>query len=165
MPPLSDTIGGLRFAAIDFESAGAARGETDQPVQIGIAACSRLEDEPELWTSYIAVEKPVLWSASQVHGITTEMLADALKPYGGIVMWRAFVYSPTDSDRAKQAYLEFMPLDGQFRENVIVQIKNGPIDFQPREPYSPLFTAMKQTPMMVEFQITQEYLGFSNHLA
>ena len=77
MPPLSDTIGGLRFAAIDFESAGAARGETDQPVQIGIAACSRLEDEPELWTSYIAVEKPVLWSASQVHGITTEMLADA----------------------------------------------------------------------------------------
>ena len=58
-----------------------------------------------------------------------------------------------------------MPLDGQFRENVIVQIKNGPIDFQPREPYSPLFTAMKQTPMMVEFQITQEYLGFSNHLA
>ena len=93
------------------------------------------------------------------------MLADALKPYGGIVMWRAFVYSPTDSDRAKQAYLEFMPLDGQFCENVIVQIKNGPIDFQPREPYSPLFTAMKQTSMMVEFQITQEYLGFSNHLA
>ena len=77
MPLLSDTIGGLHFAAIDFESAGAARGETDQPVQIGIAACSRLEDEPELWTSYIAVEKPVLWSASQVHGITTEMLADA----------------------------------------------------------------------------------------
>lgn len=91
------------------------------------------------------------------------MLADALKPYGGIVMWRAFVYSPTDSDRAKQAYLEFMPLDGQFHDNVIVQIKNGPIDFQPREPYSPLFTAMKQTSMMVEFQITQEYLGFSNH--
>lgn len=88
------------------------------------------------------------------------MLADALKPYGGIVMWRAFVYSPTDSDRAKQAYLEFMPLDGQFHDNVIVQIKNGPIDFQPREPYSPLFTAMKRTPMMVEFQITQEYLGF-----
>ena len=80
------------------------------------------------------------------------MLADALKPYGGIVMWRAFVYSPTDSDRAKQAYLEFMPLDGQFHDNVIVQIKNGPIDFQPREPYSPLFTAMKRTPMMVEFQ-------------
>ena len=101
----------------------------------------------------------------RTHAEGANMLADALKPYGGIVMWRAFVYSPTDSDRAKQAYLEFMPLDGQFRENVIVQIKNGPIDFQPREPYSPLFTAMKQTPMMVEFQITQEYLGFSNHLA
>lgn len=101
----------------------------------------------------------------RTHAEGANMLADALKPYGGIVMWRAFVYSPTDSDRAKQAYLEFMPLDGQFCENVIVQIKNGPIDFQPREPYSPLFTAMKQTPMMVEFQITQEYLGFSNHLA
>ena len=101
----------------------------------------------------------------RTHAEGANMLADVLKPYGGIVMWRAFVYSPTDSDRVKQAYLEFMPLDGQFRENVIVQIKNGPIDFQPREPYSPLFTAMKQTPMMVEFQITQEYLGFSNHLA
>ena len=101
----------------------------------------------------------------RTHAEGANMLADALKPYGGIVMWRAFVYSPTDSDRAKQAYLEFMPLDGQFHDNVIVQIKNGPIDFQPREPYSPLFTAMKQTPMMVEFQITQEYLGFSNHLA
>ena len=80
-------------------------------------------------------------------------------------MWRAFVYSPTDADRAKQAYLEFQPLDGQFRDNVIVQIKNGPVDFQPREPYSPLFGAMPRTPQMVEFQITQEYLGFSNHLA
>lgn len=92
------------------------------------------------------------------------MLADVLKPYRGIVMWRAFVYSPTDSDRAKQAYLEFEPLDGKFRDNVIVQIKNGPIDFQPREPFSPLFGAMKKTPVMPEFQITQEYLGFSNHL-
>lgn len=93
------------------------------------------------------------------------MLADVLKPYHGIIMWRAFVYSPTDSDRAKQAYLEFEPLDGKFRDNVIVQIKNGPIDFQPREPFSPLFGAMKKTPVMPEFQITQEYLGFSNHLA
>ena len=74
-------------------------------------------------------------------------------------MWRAFVYSPTDADRAKQAYLEFQPLDGQFRDNVIVQIKNGPVDFQPREPYSPLFGAMPRTPQMVEFQITQEYLA------
>ena len=72
----------------------------------------------------------------RTHAEGANMLADALKPYGGIVMWRAFVYSPTDSDRAKQAYLEFMPLDGQFHDNVIVQIKNGPIDFQPREPYA-----------------------------
>lgn len=77
MPHAGDIIGSLRFAAIDFESAGAARGDTDQPVQIGIAACSSLEAEPELWTSYIATDRPVLWSASQVHGITTEMLADA----------------------------------------------------------------------------------------
>ena len=93
------------------------------------------------------------------------MLASALKPYGGIVMWRAFVYSPTDDDRAKQAYLEFKPLDGKFLDNVIVQVKNGPIDFQPREPYSPLFGSMPHTPLMAEFQITQEYLGHSNHLA
>lgn len=79
-------------------------------------------------------------------------------------MWRAFVYNPTSSDRANQAYEEFKPLDGQFADNVIVQIKNGPIDFQPREPFSPLFGELKDTPMMMEFQITQEYLGFSNHL-
>lgn len=101
----------------------------------------------------------------RTHAEGANMLADVLKPYRGIVMWRAFVYSPTDSDRAKQAYLEFEPLDGKFRDNVIVQIKNGPIDFQPREPFSPLFGAMKQTAVMPEFQITQEYLGFSNHLA
>ena len=100
----------------------------------------------------------------RTHAEGANMLADVLKPYCGIVMWRAFVYSPTDSDRAKQAYLEFEPLDGKFRDNVIVQIKNGPIDFQPREPFSPLFGAMKKTPVMPEFQITQEYLGFSNHL-
>ena len=76
---------------------------------------------------------------NRTHAEGANMLADALKPYKGIVMWRAFVYSPTDADRAKQAYLEFQPLDGQFRDNVIVQIKNGPVDFQPREPYSPLF--------------------------
>lgn len=101
----------------------------------------------------------------RTHADGANMLAMALKPYGGIVMWRAFVYSPTDDDRAKQAYLEFKPLDGQFLDNVIVQVKNGPIDFQPREPYSPLFGAMPHTQLMVEFQITQEYLGHSNHLA
>ena len=101
----------------------------------------------------------------RTHAQGANMLASALKPYGGIVMWRAFVYSPTDDDRAKQAYLEFKPLDGKFLDNVIVQVKNGPIDFQPREPYSPLFGSMPHTPLMAEFQITQEYLGHSNHLA
>lgn len=101
----------------------------------------------------------------RTHAEGANMLAEALKPYGGIVMWRAFVYSPSDADRAKQAYLEFQPLDGRFRDNVMVQVKNGPIDFQPREPYSPLFGAMPHTLLMVEFQITQEYLGHSNHLA
>lgn len=98
------------------------------------------------------------------HAEGANMLADALRPYKGIVMWRAFVYSPNDKDRAKQAYNEFMPLDGQFRDNVIIQVKNGPVDFQPREPFSPLFGAMKKTSVMPEFQITQEYLGHSIHL-
>lgn len=93
------------------------------------------------------------------------MLADAVAPFGGIVMWRAFVYSEHDADdRAKQAYSEFVPYDGQFRNNVIVQVKNGAIDFQPREPFHPMFGAMPKTPLMMEFQITQEYLGFSTHL-
>ena len=100
----------------------------------------------------------------RTHADGANMLADALKPYKGIVMWRAFVYSPNDKDRAKQAYNEFMPLDGQFRDNVIIQVKNGPVDFQPREPFSPLFGAMKKTAVMPEFQITQEYLGHSIHL-
>lgn len=93
------------------------------------------------------------------------MLADAVAPFGGIVMWRAFVYSEHDTnDRAKQAYSEFVPYDGQFRNNVIVQVKNGAIDFQPREPFHPMFGSMLKTPLMMEFQITQEYLGFSTHL-
>lgn len=100
----------------------------------------------------------------RTHAEGANMLADAIKPFGGTIMWRAFVYNPTPEDRAKQAYMEFVPLDGQFRDNVIIQIKNGPIDFQPREPFNPLFGAMKKTAQMVEFQITQEYLGFSNHL-
>ena len=100
----------------------------------------------------------------RTHADGANMLADVLRPHNGIVMWRAFVYAPQSPDRANQASLEFMPLDGQFRDNVIIQIKNGPVDFQPREPYSPLFTSMKKTQMMVEFQITQEYLGAANHL-
>ena len=101
----------------------------------------------------------------RTHADGANMLARALKPYGGNVIWRAFVYSPSDPDRAKQAYLEFQPLDGQFDDNVIIQIKNGPIDFQPREPFSPLFAAMPKTKLMAELQITQEYLGHSNHTA
>ncbi|MES2332557.1 MAG: alpha-glucuronidase [Bacteroidota bacterium] len=100
----------------------------------------------------------------RTHADGANMLADAVKPFGGIVMWRAFVYQPNEKDRAKQAYNEFMPLDGKFRDNVIIQVKNGPVDFQPREPFSPLFGAMKKTPVMPEFQVTQEYLGQSIHL-
>jgi alpha-glucuronidase len=101
----------------------------------------------------------------RTHADGANMLADAVSPHGGIVMWRAFVYSAdVDADRVKRAYLEFVPLDGTFRPNVIVQVKNGPLDFMPREPFSPLFGAMPKTPLMAELQITQEYLGQSNHL-
>ncbi len=98
------------------------------------------------------------------HSQGANMLADILKPYNGILMWRAFVYTANDSDRAKQAYNEFVPLDGQFHDNIIIQVKNGPVDFQPREPFSPLFGALKKTSIMPEFQITQEYLGHNIHL-
>jgi alpha-glucuronidase len=100
------------------------------------------------------------------HADGANMLAAALAPHGGVVMWRAFVYAAENpDDRAKQAYTEFQPLDGSFADNVLVQVKNGPIDFQPREPFHPLFGAMPKTPLMMEFQITKEYLGFSTHLA
>lgn len=121
----------------------------------------------------------------RTHADGANMFADALAPHGGIVMWRAFVYDArpqksnenfesgnidrdapniASADRAKQAYDEFKPLDGKFRKNVLLQVKNGPIDFQPREPFSPLFGAMPQTPLMMEFQITQEYLGQATSL-
>lgn len=121
----------------------------------------------------------------RTHADGANMLADALAPHGGIVMWRAFVYDArvqknheefeegqkteqgktiAAEDRFKQAYAEFKPLDGKFRKNVLLQVKNGPIDFQPREPFSPLFGAMPQTPLMMEFQLTQEYLGQGTHL-
>jgi alpha-glucuronidase len=101
----------------------------------------------------------------RTHADGANMLADALKPHNGIVMWRAFVYDNNNKeDRAKQAFNEFTPLDGTFRENILVQVKNGPIDFQPREPFHPLFGAMPRTSLMMEFQITQEYLGFATHL-
>ena len=102
---------------------------------------------------------------ARTHADGANMLADAVRPHGGIVMWRAFVYSAdVDPDRVKRAYLEFVPLDGRFRDNVLVQVKNGPLDFQPREPFSPLFGAMPRTPLMAELQVTQEYLGQANHL-
>jgi len=101
----------------------------------------------------------------KTHADGANTLADALAPHGGIVMWRAFVYSnETPDDRIKQAYNEFKPLDGKFRKNVSLQVKNGPLDFQPREPFHPLFGAMPQTPLTMEFQLTQEYLGFATHL-
>ncbi len=94
------------------------------------------------------------------------MLAKTLQPHGGVVLWRAFVYSHnSDTERSLQAYDEFVPLDGEFAENVSIQVKNGPIDFQPREPFSPLFGATPKTSLAMEFQMTQEYLGFSTHLA
>ena len=100
------------------------------------------------------------------HAEGANLLADAVSPHGGMVIWRAFVYSDEEpDDRAKQAYTEFVPLDGEFRNNVMVQVKNGAIDFQPREPFHPLFGAMPETPLMMEFQITKEYLGFATHLA
>ena len=100
------------------------------------------------------------------HADGANMLADAVEPHGGVVMWRAFVYdNNVPDDRAKQAYSEFKPLDGQFRKNILIQVKNGAIDFQPREPFHPLFGAMPKTPLAMEFQITQEYLGFATHLA
>jgi len=102
---------------------------------------------------------------SRSHADGANMLADAVAPHGGIVMWRAFVYSQNEpDDRAKQAYNEFVPLDGKFRDNVLLQVKNGPIDFQPREPFHPLFGAMPHTPLILEVQITKEYLGFATHL-
>lgn len=102
----------------------------------------------------------------RTHAEGANMMADALAPHHGILMWRAFVYAAENAeDRHKQAYTEFQPLDGEFRDNVLVQVKNGAIDFQPREPFHPLFGAMPRTPLMMEFQITKEYLGFATHLA
>ena len=102
----------------------------------------------------------------RTHADGANMLAEALERYGGIVMWRAFVYAENPKeDRHAQAFKEFQPLDGTFRPNVLVQVKNGAIDFQPREPFSPLFGAMPKTPLMLELQITKEYLGFATHLS
>ncbi len=110
--------------------------------------------------------QPGPFDYGRTHADGANMLADALLPYGGIVMWRSFVYGAKHKgeDRVKQAVSEFAELDGQFRHNVILQSKNGPLDFQPREPYAPIFDQMKQTAQMAELQITQEYLGQGDHL-
>src|SRR5207248_2172452 len=102
---------------------------------------------------------------NRTHTDGANMLAAALAPHGGVVIWRAFIYDAKPGyDRAGAAYAELQPLDGKFAPNVLLQVKNGPIDFQPREPFHPLFGAMPKTQLMPEFQITQEYLGASNHL-
>ncbi len=110
--------------------------------------------------------QPGPFDYNRTHADGANMLADALQPFGGIVMWRSFVYGAKHKgeDRVKQAVSEFRELDGKFRPNVILQSKNGPLDFQPREPYAPIFDNMKQTQQMAELQITQEYLGQSRHL-
>jgi alpha-glucuronidase len=110
--------------------------------------------------------QPGPFDYNRTHADGANMLADAVKPYGGIIMWRSFVYGAAHKgeDRVKQAVSEFAPLDGKFRDNVILQSKNGPLDFQPREPYAPIFDNIKNTKQMAELQITQEYLGQSRHL-
>ncbi len=110
--------------------------------------------------------QPGPFDYKRTHADGANMLADAVKPYGGIIMWRSFVYGAAHKgeDRVKQAVSEFKDLDGKFRDNVILQSKNGPLDFQPREPYAPIFDNMRQTKQMAELQITQEYLGQSRHL-
>ena len=155
------------------------------PMEIGnLKTSDPLEPEVQTWWKNKAIEiyeripdfggflvkansegQPGPQNYGRNHVDGANMLATALEQYGGNVIWRAFVYSEhDDTDRAKQAYDEFLQYDGKFKDNVLVQVKNGPLDFQPREPFHPLFGAMKETPLMMEFQITQEYLGFSSHL-
>ena len=151
-------VGGLKTAdPLDAEVVGWWRNKVDEIYRL-------IPDFGGFLVKANSEGEPGPQDFGRTHADGANMLAGVLKPHNGIVMWRAFVYAPQSPDRANQAYLEFMPLDGQFADNVIIQIKNGPVDFQPREPYSPLFTAMQKTPMMVEFQITQEYLGAANHL-
>ncbi len=109
--------------------------------------------------------QPGPFKYNRTHAEGANMLADAVAPHGGLLIWRAFVYSPEQTDRFREAYDEFVPQDGTFKNNVLLQVKNGPIDFQPREPFSPLFGALPETNTVLELQITQEYFGFDNHLA
>ena len=109
--------------------------------------------------------EPGPFKYNRTHAEGANMLAEAVEPHGGLLIWRAFVYSPEQYDRFREAYDEFVPQDGDFNDNVLLQVKNGPIDFQPREPFSPLFGALPNTNTMLELQITQEYFGFNTHLA
>jgi alpha-glucuronidase len=153
-------IGGLRTAdPLDPRVSAWWRGKADEIYRLipdfgGFVVKANSEGQPGPQTY------------GRTHADGANMLAEALAPHYGTVIWRAFVYSGgSQDDRAKQAYSEFQPLDGRFRANVILQIKNGPIDFQPREPFHPLFGAMPKTRVGIEFQITKEYLGESTHLA
>jgi alpha-glucuronidase len=153
-------IGGLETAdPLDSRVAAWWKAKTDEIYRVipdfgGFLVKANSEGQPG----------PADYKRSHAEG--ANMFADALAPHGGVLMWRAFVYAAENpDDRHKQAYTEFQPLDGKFRDNVLVQVKNGAIDFQPREPFHPLFGAMPKTPLMMEFQITKEYLGFATHLA
>jgi alpha-glucuronidase len=152
-------IGGL--ATSDPLDPGVRRWWTDKTAEI----YSVIPDFGGFLVKANSEGQPGPQNYGRTHADGANMLAEAVAPFGGVVIWRAFVYDNNiPSDRAKQAYNEFVPLDGLFRKNVLVQVKNGPVDFQPREPFHPLFGSMPSTPLMMEFQITQEYLGCATHL-
>ena len=163
------------YLAANFAAPRAIGGlQTNDPLDPGVAAWWRAKAD-EIYTLIPDFAGFVVKANSEgqpgpqdygrTHADGANVLADALAPHGGVVMWRAFVYNAdVDPDRVKRAYAEFVPLDGKFRPNVFAQVKNGPLDFQPREPFHPMFGAMPKTPLMAELQITQEYLGQSNHL-
>lgn len=163
------------YLSVNFSSPVLLGGlDTSDPLDAGVAAWwAEKADEiygliPDFGGFLVKANsegQPGPQDYGRTHSDGANMLARALAPHGGIVMWRAFVYDPDSDDRARQAYDEFIGLDGRFDGNVILQVKNGPIDFQPREPFNPLFGAMERTRLMVEFQITQEYLGHSVQLA
>jgi alpha-glucuronidase len=163
------------YLAANFAAPRAIGGlQTNDPLDPGVAAWWRAKAEeiykliPDFGGFVVKANsegQPGPQDYGRTHADGANVLAAALEPHGGVVMWRAFVYNAdVDPDRVKRAYAEFVPLDGKFRPNVFAQVKNGPLDFQPREPFHPLFGAMPKTPLMAELQITQEYLGQANHL-
>jgi alpha-glucuronidase len=163
------------FLSINFDSPRRIGGlKTADPLDPGVRQWWRQQIEnvykhiPDFGGFLVKADsegQPGPYGYGRNHADGANMLAEGLAPHGGIVVWRAFVYQPEQSDRFREAYDSFKPLDGQFRDNVIIQVKNGPIDFQPREPFSPLFGALERTNTAIELQVTQEYFGFANHLA